>query len=113
MKQNADESFCSVLPCGALELSTNLPVRRFFLLQTPQVSLRARSWWLMADFSRVELINKAGDETMKDASEIVEATALAKSDAEISPPQSAGASATGATIAAVEQIGSRIGNYRW
>ena len=50
---------------------------------------------------------------MNDASEIVEATALPKSEAAISPPQSAGASATGSAVAAVEKIGTRVGNFRW
>src|SRR5258705_10073419 len=50
---------------------------------------------------------------MNDATEIVNATALPKSEAHVAPPQSAGASTTGAAIAAVEQIGTRIGNFRW
>jgi len=50
---------------------------------------------------------------MNDASEIVEATALPKSEAAISPPQSAGTSATGSVVAAVEKIGTRVGNFRW
>lgn len=50
---------------------------------------------------------------MSNPSETLKATALPKSEAETAPPQSAGASATGATIAAVEQISGRIGRYRW
>jgi MFS transporter, ACS family, aldohexuronate transporter len=50
---------------------------------------------------------------MNDASEVVEATALPKSEAEVSPPQSAGASAANAAVAAVEEIGTRVGNFRW
>src|SRR5678816_4163884 len=50
---------------------------------------------------------------MNDASEVVEATALPKSEAEISPPQSSGASVAGAAVAAVEEIGTRVGNFRW
>jgi ACS family hexuronate transporter-like MFS transporter len=50
---------------------------------------------------------------MNEASEIVEANALPKSEAEIPPPQSSASSATGAAIAAVEQIGTRVGNFRW
>jgi ACS family hexuronate transporter-like MFS transporter len=50
---------------------------------------------------------------MNDASEIVEATSLPKSESPVAPPQSAGASATGAALAAVEQVGGRIGNFRW
>ncbi len=43
---------------------------------------------------------------MNDAGEIVEATALPKSEADVAAPQSAAASATGAAIAAVEEFGS-------
>jgi ACS family hexuronate transporter-like MFS transporter len=50
---------------------------------------------------------------MSDTSRIVKATALPKSEAEVAPPQSAGASATGATVAAFESTGTRIGRYRW
>src|SRR5678815_1469443 len=49
---------------------------------------------------------------MNDASDIVEATALPKSESTIAPPQSAAASATGAA-AAIEHIGTRVGNFRW
>ena len=50
---------------------------------------------------------------MSDAREIVEASALPKSEAKVPPPQSAGASATGAAAVAADQIGSRVGNFRW
>jgi ACS family hexuronate transporter-like MFS transporter len=50
---------------------------------------------------------------MNDAGEIVKASALPKTAAEVAPPQAAGASATGAPIAVVEEIGSGIGNFRW
>jgi len=43
----------------------------------------------------------------------VEATALPKSQTDVSPPQSAGASSTGAVAAALESVNTRIGNYRW
>jgi len=50
---------------------------------------------------------------MSDAREIVEASALPKGEAKVPPPQSAGASATGAAAVAADQIGSRVGNFRW
>src|SRR5712664_3527215 len=50
---------------------------------------------------------------MDEISESVEATAFPKSQSEVAPPQSAGASATGAAAAVFESVGSRIGNYRW
>jgi ACS family hexuronate transporter-like MFS transporter len=50
---------------------------------------------------------------MNDASELLKTTSLPKSEADIAPPQSAGASAAGAAIAAVEEIGTRVGNFRW
>ena len=50
---------------------------------------------------------------MDQISESVESTALPKSQSEISPPQSAGASATSAVATAFESVGTRIGNYRW
>ena len=50
---------------------------------------------------------------MKDASGIVQATALPKSESDVAAPQSAGTSATGAAAAAVAEIGTRIGNFRW
>lgn len=50
---------------------------------------------------------------MSDAREIVEDSALPKSEAKVPPPQSAGASATGAAAVAADQIGSRVGNFRW
>lgn len=50
---------------------------------------------------------------MSEVKKVVEETALPKSEAEMAPPASAGASATGAAIAAVESGGARIGRYRW
>src|SRR5919206_1318281 len=50
---------------------------------------------------------------MADPRTVVEETALAKSESEVAPPQSAGASVTGAAVAAVEGIGGHIGRYRW
>jgi ACS family hexuronate transporter-like MFS transporter len=50
---------------------------------------------------------------MSDTTKAVKATALPKSESEVAPPQSAGASATGAAIAAAEGIGGRVGRYRW
>jgi MFS transporter, ACS family, aldohexuronate transporter len=50
---------------------------------------------------------------MKDASEVVKASSFPKSESRLAPPQSAAASATGAAISAVEQVGSRVGNFRW
>src|SRR5436190_3232515 len=49
---------------------------------------------------------------MDEISKSVEATALPKSQSEVSPPQSAGASAIGATDAALH-VTSRVGNFRW
>src|SRR3989440_4383204 len=50
---------------------------------------------------------------MADPRKVVEETALPKSEAEVAPPQSAGASVTGAAVAAVEGMGAAIGRYRW
>src|SRR3954469_9615471 len=50
---------------------------------------------------------------MSDPTRSLKETAQPKSEAEVAPPQSAGASVTGAAIAAVEGIGGRIGRYRW
>jgi ACS family hexuronate transporter-like MFS transporter len=50
---------------------------------------------------------------MSDTSKVVRATALPKSQSEIAPPQSAGASALGAAIASSEAVVGRIGRYRW
>jgi len=50
---------------------------------------------------------------MKEASDVLEATSLPKSQSDVAPPQSAATSAIGATVAAVEQIGTRVGNFRW
>src|SRR3989440_12628470 len=50
---------------------------------------------------------------MADPRKVVEETALPKSQSEVAPPQSAGASVTGAAVAAVEGVGAAIGRYRW
>lgn len=50
---------------------------------------------------------------MSEISKPVKETAYPKSQSEVAPPQSAGASVTGAAIAAAEGIGGRIGRYRW
>src|SRR5205085_8002156 len=50
---------------------------------------------------------------MSEPSKIISATALPKSASEVAPPQAAGASVTGATVAAVESISARVGRYRW
>jgi len=50
---------------------------------------------------------------MKDASDVVNASSFPKSESRTAPPQSAAASATGAVISAVDQVGSRVGNFRW
>src|SRR5919198_5427317 len=50
---------------------------------------------------------------MADPRTVVEETALPKSESEVAPPQSAGASVTGAAVAAVEGVGAAIGRYRW
>src|SRR5213593_882546 len=50
---------------------------------------------------------------MDTARESVTATGFPKSEAGVAPPQSAGASATGAALAALEGVSMRIGNYRW
>jgi ACS family hexuronate transporter-like MFS transporter len=50
---------------------------------------------------------------MKEASEIVEATSLPKSESKVAPPQSAAASATGAAAATIQEVGARVGNFRW
>ena len=50
---------------------------------------------------------------MNEPSKIISATALPKSASEVAPPQVAGASVTGATVAAVESISARVGRYRW
>src|SRR5258707_12406067 len=50
---------------------------------------------------------------MDQISKSVKSTALLKSQSNVSPPQVAGASATGAVAAAFESIDARIGNYRW
>ena len=50
---------------------------------------------------------------MSDTSESVEATAYPKSESDVAPPMSAGASATGAAVAALEEVNARIGSRRW
>lgn len=50
---------------------------------------------------------------MNDASKIVETASLPKSESKVSPSQSAAASATGAAFAALEEVSTRVGNYRW
>src|SRR6058998_2559848 len=50
---------------------------------------------------------------MDTARESVTATGFPKSEAGVAPPQSAGASATGAALEALEGVSMRIGNYRW
>jgi ACS family hexuronate transporter-like MFS transporter len=50
---------------------------------------------------------------MSEIGKPVKETALPKSLSDVAPPQSAGASVTGAAIAAAEGISGRIGRYRW
>ena len=50
---------------------------------------------------------------MSEISKPVKQTAHPKSLSDVAPPQSAGASATGAAIAAAEGINGRVGSYRW
>lgn len=50
---------------------------------------------------------------MNDTSDIYEDIEEVKSEAEVSPPEEAGSSATGAVLSAVEEIGGRIGRQRW
>jgi len=50
---------------------------------------------------------------MNDAGDIVEATSLPKSESQVAPPQSAASSVSGAAVAAIEEIGTRVGNFRW
>ena len=50
---------------------------------------------------------------MSEISKPVQETADPKSLSDVAPPQSAGASATGAAIAAAEGISGRVGNFRW
>src|SRR5713226_7042649 len=50
---------------------------------------------------------------MEEISESVKATGFPKSESKVAPPQSAGASATAAGVAAFEGISARIGGYRW
>src|ERR1041385_7746812 len=50
---------------------------------------------------------------MDEIRESVEAVALPKSKAEVSPPQSAGASALGAAVSGAGAVGGGIGRLRW
>src|SRR5262245_8604093 len=50
---------------------------------------------------------------MSDVSEAMDPASAAKSKSEVSPPQSAASSIAGSAIAAAEEIGARVGNYRW
>lgn len=50
---------------------------------------------------------------MTEPNEEVIAAALPESESDVDPPQSAGASVTGAAIAASEGIVGRVGRYRW
>jgi ACS family hexuronate transporter-like MFS transporter len=50
---------------------------------------------------------------MNDASDVISPGAVQKSKSEVSPPQSAGATAVGSSMSAVTAIGERIGKYRW
>src|ERR671917_141035 len=50
---------------------------------------------------------------MSEISKPVKDTAYAKSQSEVAPPMSAGASVTGAAVAAAEGVTGRVGHYRW
>lgn len=50
---------------------------------------------------------------MSETTDSVEATADPKSLSNVAPPMSAGASATGAAVAALEEVNARIGSRRW
>lgn len=50
---------------------------------------------------------------MKDTHEVVNAAIIPKSASDTAPPQSAGASATGAAMAAAAQVTRHVGNFRW
>jgi MFS transporter, ACS family, hexuronate transporter len=50
---------------------------------------------------------------MNDASDVINPGAIQKSKSELSPPQSAGATAVGSSMSAVTAIGESIGKYRW
>ena len=50
---------------------------------------------------------------MSEISHEVEETAYPKSQSDVAPPQSAGASTFGAAVAASEGVGARVGRYRW
>ncbi len=50
---------------------------------------------------------------MSEISKPVKETAYPKSESEVAPPQSAGASVTGAAVAVAEGVNGRVGNFRW
>lgn len=50
---------------------------------------------------------------MNETTDIYEEIEAPKSESEVSPPQAAGASVTGAVIAAAEEAVTRVGRYRW
>src|SRR6185369_14211643 len=50
---------------------------------------------------------------MNEATKVVKSTSLPKSESTIAPPQSAAATATGSIAAAVSEVGTRVGNFRW
>lgn len=50
---------------------------------------------------------------MNDTSEIYKDIEEPKSEADVSPPEESAASATGAVISAVEEVGVSVGRYRW
>jgi len=78
------------------------------------VSRRNYFPFVIFHFSFVILASDVSSEIkMGDLSETVEPPSRVKSKAEISPPQSAAASVSGAAILAVEEIGLRVGRYRW
>src|SRR6185503_20182163 len=50
---------------------------------------------------------------MTDPKEELLAAAIAESESDVAPPESAGASVTGAAVVASEGIVGRVGRYRW
>ena len=50
---------------------------------------------------------------MNETTEIIEKIEDPKSESQVAPPQSAGASATGSVIAAAEELNARVGKKRW
>ncbi|HEV8133309.1 MAG TPA: MFS transporter [Pyrinomonadaceae bacterium] len=50
---------------------------------------------------------------MNEATKVVKSTSLPKSESTVAPPQSAAATATGSIAAAVSEVGTRVGNFRW